>query len=56
MCIRDRVESGKRIKALRKEHGLTQEQLAEQLGVADVYKRQDKTAKIKKRGKMHELY
>lgn len=30
----DLVESGKRIKALRKEHGLTQEQLAEQLGVA----------------------
>ena len=30
----DMVESGKRIKALRKEHGLTQEQLAEQLGVA----------------------
>ena len=28
----DLVESGKRIKALRKEHGLTQEQLAEQLG------------------------
>ena len=28
------IESGKRIKALRKEHGLTQEQLAEQLGVA----------------------
>lgn len=31
----DLVESGKRIKALRKEHGLTQEQLAEQLGVAE---------------------
>ena len=30
----DLVESGKRIKALKKEHGLTQEQLAEQLGVA----------------------
>lgn len=30
----DLVESGKRIKALRKKHGLTQEQLAEQLGVA----------------------
>lgn len=30
----DLIESGKRIKALRKEHGLTQEQLAEQLGVA----------------------
>ena len=30
----DLVESGKRIKALRKEHGLTQEQLAEQLGAA----------------------
>ena len=30
----DLVESGKRIKALRKENGLTQEQLAEQLGVA----------------------
>lgn len=30
----DLIESGKRIKALRKKHGLTQEQLAEQLGVA----------------------
>ena len=29
----DLVESGKRIKALRGKHGLTQEQLAEQLGV-----------------------
>ena len=28
------VESGKRIKALRKKHGLTQERLAEQLGIA----------------------
>ena len=28
------VESGKRIKALRKKHGLTQEKLAEQLGIA----------------------
>lgn len=28
------VESGKRIKSLRKKHGLTQEELAEQLGVA----------------------
>lgn len=28
------VEGGKRIKALRREHGLTQEQLVEQLGVA----------------------
>ena len=41
----DLVESGKRIKALRKEHALTQEQLAEQLGAVsythlDVYKRQ----------------
>ena len=32
--LNDLVEIGKRIKALRKEHGLTQEQLAEQLGVA----------------------
>ena len=30
----DLVESVKRIKALRRKHGLTQEQLAEQLGVA----------------------
>ena len=30
----DLVESGKRIKALRKKHGLTQERLAEQLGIA----------------------
>ena len=30
----DLVESGKRIKALRKKHGLTQEKLAEQLGIA----------------------
>ena len=30
----DLVECGKRIKALRRKHGLTQEQLAEQLGVA----------------------
>ena len=30
----DLVESGKRIKALRKEHGLTQEQLAERLEVS----------------------
>ena len=30
----DSVESGKRIKALRKKHGLTQERLAEQLGIA----------------------
>lgn len=37
----DLVESGKRIKALRKEHGLTQEQLAEQLGVGR-YKRATK--------------
>ena len=29
----DLVESGKRIKALRKEHGLTQEQLAERAGI-----------------------
>ena len=28
------VESGKRIKALRKKNGLTQEKLAEQLGIA----------------------
>lgn len=30
----DLVESGKRIKELRKKHGLTQERLAEQLGIA----------------------
>ena len=30
----DLVESGERIKALRKKHGLTQEKLAEQLGIA----------------------
>ena len=30
----DLVESGKRIKALRTNHGLTQERLAEQLGIA----------------------
>lgn len=30
----DLVESGKRIKALRKKHGLTQEKFAEQLGIA----------------------
>lgn len=30
----DLVESGKRIKALRKKNGLTQEKLAEQLGIA----------------------
>ena len=30
----DLVESGKRIKALRKKHGLTQERLAEQLCIA----------------------
>ena len=30
----DQKESGKRIKALRKKHGLTQEKLAEQLGIA----------------------
>lgn len=30
----DLDESGKRIKALRKKHGLTQERLAEQLGIA----------------------
>ena len=30
----DLVESGKRIKALRKKHGLTQEQLAERTGVS----------------------
>lgn len=30
----DLVESGKRIKSLRKQHGLTQEELAEQLGIA----------------------
>ena len=30
----DLIESGKRIRALSKEHGLTQEELAEQLGVA----------------------
>ena len=30
----DLFESGKRIKALRKKHGLTQEKLAEQLGIA----------------------
>ena len=30
----DLVESGKRIKALRKKNGLTQETLAEQLGIA----------------------
>ena len=30
----DLVESGKRIKAMRKKHGLTQEKLAEQLGIA----------------------
>ena len=30
----DLDESGKRIKALRKKHGLTQEKLAEQLGIA----------------------
>ena len=30
----DLVESGKRIKALRKKHGLTQERLAEQLAIA----------------------
>ena len=30
----DLVESGKRIKALRKKHGLTQEKLAEQLSIA----------------------
>ena len=30
----DLVESGIRIKALRKKHGLTQEKLAEQLGIA----------------------
>lgn len=30
----DLVESGKRIKKLRKDHGLTQEQLAELLGIA----------------------
>lgn len=33
-CITTWLKAGKRIKALRKEHGLTQEQLAEQLGVA----------------------
>ena len=30
----DQRESGKRIKALRKKNGLTQEKLAEQLGIA----------------------
>lgn len=30
----DLKESGKRIRNLRKQHGLTQEQLAEQLGIA----------------------
>ena len=30
----DLVESGKRIKALRKKNGVTQEKLAEQLGIA----------------------
>ena len=34
MMYYDLVESGKRIKALRKKHGLTQEKLAEQLGIA----------------------
>ncbi len=41
----DLVESGKRIKALRKEHGLTQEQLAEQLAVFDFA-----TSQIQKHG------
>ena len=30
----DLVESGKRIKSLRKKHGLTQEEFADQLGIA----------------------
>ena len=48
----DLVESGKRIKALRKEHGLTQEQLAEQLGVAA-----NTIARIEtgNRGKLHRI-
>ena len=33
----DLVESGKRIKALRRKHGLTQEQLAEKMHVTGTY-------------------
>ena len=45
----DLVESGKRIKALRKEHGLTQEQLAEKCEVSRqaVTKWEKRRSKIK---------